>query len=75
MHKKKIRLILSLLFLAAFSQLSAQKLWQDFKYESYNSLNPEVYQKKHIPTKYKLVSLSLNQLTQQLKRPETVPES
>ncbi len=67
MHQKKIRLILSLLFLAAFSQLNAQKLWQDFKYESYNSLNPEVYQKKHIPTKYKLVSLSLNQLTQQLK--------
>ena len=67
MHQKKIRLILSLLFLAAFSQLNAQKLWQDFKYESYNSLNPEVYQKKHIPTKYKLVSLSLNKLTQQLK--------
>ena len=67
MHQKKISLFLSLLFFTAFSHLNAQKLWQDFTYESYNPLNSEVYQKKHIPTKYKLVSLELNQLNQQLK--------
>ena len=67
MHQNKSPLILSLLLLFVFSPLNAQKLWHDFQYESYNSFHPEVYQKKHIPTKYKLVSLELNQLNQHLK--------
>ena len=67
MNKKKTFLLLGLLFLATISSVNAQKLWDNFTYEPYNSSNPTLYQKKNIPTKYKLVSLQLNQFNAQLK--------
>ncbi len=68
---KKKQLLLFCLGIFLFSHsLLAQGTWQELQYEEYQANNPNLYQIKNVPSKYKLISIELNQLTKQLKSSE-----
>ena len=67
MSKRFTSLFLLIAFSFAFQNTSAQQLWQELSYENYNAQDPKLYAIEHVPSKYKLVSLKLGMLQQQLR--------
>ncbi|MAD96207.1 MAG: hypothetical protein CMB99_02670 [Flavobacteriaceae bacterium] len=70
MIKKKLILLFCLGTFGLTQSILSQGTWQELQYEEYQGANPKLYQIKNVPATYKLVSIGLDQLTNQLKSSE-----